>query len=55
MTHKIELISLWVGSILAVITSSSVPVILSCLASVSVIIANRKQIVQFIKDIFKKK
>ena len=55
MTHKIELVSLWIGSILAVISSSHIPVILSCLASASVIIANRKQIAEFIKDIFKKK
>jgi hypothetical protein len=55
MTHKFELVSLWVGSILAAITSSSMPVILSCLASTSIIIANRKQIIEFIKELLKKK
>jgi len=55
MTYKLELISLWIGSILAAVTSHSVPVILSCLASTSIIIANRKQILEFIKELFKKK
>jgi hypothetical protein len=55
MTYKLELISLWIGSILAAVTSHSVPVILSCLASVSVIIAHRKQVIDFIKELFKKK
>ena len=52
---KIELMALWFGSILAVVTSSAVPVILSSLASLSVIIAHRKQVIEFIKKIFKKK
>jgi hypothetical protein len=52
---KIELIALWFGSILAAVTSNAVPVILSCLASLSVIIAHRKQVVEFINKIFKKK
>jgi hypothetical protein len=55
MTYKFELISLWIGSILAAVTSHSVPVILSCLASVSIVIANRKQVIEFIKELFKKK
>jgi hypothetical protein len=55
MTYKLELMSLWIGSILAAVTSHSIPVVLSCLASVSVIIAHREQVVKFIKDIFKKK
>jgi hypothetical protein len=55
MTYKLELISLWIGSILAAITSHSVPVVLSCLASVSIVIANRKHIIEFIKELFKKK
>ena len=55
MTHKIELVSLWIGSVLAVVSSSHIPLILSCLASASIIIANRKQIKEFIKEIFKKK
>jgi hypothetical protein len=55
MTYKLELLSLWIGSILAVISSSSVPVILSCLASVSVIIAHWEKVSEFIKNIFKKK
>lgn len=52
---KIELSVLWLGSILAAVTSNAVPVILSCLASLSVIIAHRKQVIDFIKQIFKKK
>lgn len=55
MTYKIELISLWIGSILAAISSHSIPVILSCLASVSVIIAHWDKVSEFIKNIFKKK
>jgi hypothetical protein len=55
MTHKIELVSLWIGSILAAVTSHSIPVVLSCLASISIIISNRKQIIDFIKEILKKK
>jgi hypothetical protein len=50
---KIELLVLWFGSILAVVTSSAVSVILSCLASLSVIIAHRKHVSDFIKKIFK--
>jgi hypothetical protein len=52
---KLELITLWVGSILAAITSHSVPVVLSCLASLSVIIAHWDKVSEFIKKIFKKK
>lgn len=52
---KLELITLWVGSILAVVTSNSVPVVLSCLASISVIIAHWDKVSEFIKNIFKKK
>jgi hypothetical protein len=55
MTYKFELVSLWIGSILATVTSHSIPVILSCLASVSVIIAHRKQVIGFINEIFKNK
>jgi hypothetical protein len=52
---KIELLALWFGSILAAVTSNAVPVVLSCLASISVIIAHREQVIEFIKKIFKKK
>jgi hypothetical protein len=55
MTYKLELVSLWIGSILAAVTSHSVPVVLSCLASASIVIANRKHIADFIKELFKKK
>ena len=52
---KLELAVLWAGSILAVLSNSSVPVILSCLASISVIIAHWEKVIEFIKKIFKKK
>jgi len=52
---KIEFLTLWVGSILAVITSHSIPLILSSLASISIIIAHWDKVIKTINNIFKKK